>query len=359
MQTDPHERGSSMQQEPTNDAASTGAVYVQTNAAPNEVIAFRRADDGSLDLIGSAATGGEGDGAPHLQSQGPVTLTGDGHYLLVTNAASDDVSVFSVAADGSIELRERVHTGSTPRSVAERNGLVVVLNTGEPGLASFQVYAEGIERVEGGDQTLDPSHADPAQVAFSPDGTMVLITERATDSIVTYEVTADGTFGTSSEISSEGPTPYGFAFTSGGTLIVTEAFGAEKGAAAASSYAIEDGSLVARTSSVGNGRSEICWAVITPDDRFAFTTNFADGAVSRYAIAADGSLTLEDATAGISVDGMPGLRDEDITSDGRFLYAIDADGGRIYGWSVDAEGWLEPVGSWEGVPETVAGLAAS
>jgi 6-phosphogluconolactonase len=359
MQTDPHERGSSMQQEPTNDTASTGAVYVQTNAAPNEVIAFRRAADGSLDRIGSVATGGEGDGTPHLQSQGSVTLTGDGQYLLVTNAASDDLSVFSVAADGSIELRERVHTGSTPRSVDERDGLVVVLNTGEPGLASFRLHAEGIEPVEGGDQTLHTSDADPAQVAFSPDGTMVLITERATDSIVTYEVTADGTFGASSEIASEGPTPYGFAFTSGGTLVVTEAFGAEKGAAAASSYAIEDGSLVVRTSSVGNGRSEICWAVITPDDRFAFTTNFADGAVSRYAIAADGSLSLEDATAGISVDGMPGLRDEDITSDGRFIYAIDADGGRIYGWSVEAEGALEPVGSWEGVPETVAGLAAS
>ena len=56
---------------------------------------------------------------------------------------------------------------------------------------------------------------------------------------------------------------------------------------------------------------------------------------------------------------MPGLRDEALSSDGRFLYAIDADSGRIYGWSVDAEGSLEPVGSWEGVPETVAGLAAS
>ena len=142
-------------------------------------------------------------------------------------------------------------------------------------------------------------------------------------------------------VASEGPTPYGFAFTSGGTLVVTEAFGAEKGAAAASSYALEDGSLEARTSSVGNGRSEICWAVVTPDDRFAFTTNFADGAVSRFAIASDGSLSLEDATAGISVDGMPGLRDEDLSSDGRFLYAIDADGGRIYGWSVDAEGALD------------------
>jgi 6-phosphogluconolactonase len=348
-----------MQQRPMNSTASAGAVYVQTNAAPNEVITFRRADDGSLDLISSVATGGDGDGSPHLQSQGSVALTRDGRYLLVTNAASDDLSVFSVATDGSIELRERVHTGSTPRSVDESDGLVVVLNTGEPALASFRLDAEGIERVEGGDQALHSSDADPAQVAFSPDGSMVVITQRGTDSIVTYEVAPDGTFRASSEVASEGPTPYGFAFTSGGTLIVTEAYRAEKGAAAASSYAIEEGSLVARTSSVGNGRSEICWAVVTPDDRFAFTTNFADGAVSRYAIAADGTLSLEDATAGISVEGMPGLRDEALSGDGRFLYAIDADGGRIYGWSVDADGALGPVGSWEGVPETVAGLAAS
>jgi 6-phosphogluconolactonase len=277
----------------------------------------------------------------------------------VTNATSDDLSVFSVASEGSIELRDRVHTGATPRSVAERDGLVVVLNTGKPGLASFRVHAEGIEAVAGGDQALSASDADPAQVGFSPDGSMVVITARGTDSIVTYEVAPDGTFGASRTIASEGPTPYGFAFTSGGTLVVTEAFRAEKGAAAASSYVIVDGSLVARTSSVGNGRSEICWAVVTPDDRFAFTTNFADGAVSRFAIASDGSLSLEDATAGIAVEGMPGLRDEDLSGDGRFLYAIDADGCRIYGWSVGAEGSLEPVGSWGGVPATVAGLAAS
>ena len=347
-----------MQQTPRNGTAS-GAVYVQTNAAPNEVITFRWADDGSLDLIGSVATGGDGDGTPHLTSQGSVALTRDGRYLLVTNAASDDLSVFSVAADGSIELRERVHTGAAPKSVDERDGLVVVLNTGEPGLTSFRLDAEGIAPVEGGHQALDTSDADPAQVAFSPNGSMVVITQRGTDSVVTYEIAPEGTFGASSEVASEGPTPYGFAFTSDGTLVVTEAYRAEKGAAAASSYTIVDGALVARTSSVGNGRSEICWAVVTPDDRFAFTTNFADGAVSRYAIAADGSLSLEDATAGISVDGMPGLRDEALSSDGRFLYAIDADGGRIYGWSVDADGALELVGSWEGVPETVAGLAAS
>jgi 6-phosphogluconolactonase len=342
-----------MQQSPMNDTAS-GAVYVQTNASPNEVIAFRRVTDGSLELIGSVATGGDGDGAPHLPSQGSVALTRDGRHLLVTNAASDDLSVFSVADDGSIKLRERVHTGATPKSVTEYDGLVVVLNTGQPSLASFRLDADGIVPVEGGDQALGASGADPAQVAFSPDGSMIVITERGTDSIETYEVAPDGTFGASRTIASQGPTPYGFAFTSEGALVVTEAFRAEKGAAAASSYAIVDGSLEPRTSSVGNGRSEICWAVVTPDDRFAFTTNFADGAVSRFAIAADGSLSLEDATAGIAVDGMP-----DLSSDGRFLYAINADGGQIYGWSIEAEGSLEPVGSWDGVPATVAGLAAS
>src|SRR5215210_4428733 len=214
MQTDPHEKGSSMQQQPMNDTASASAVYVQTNAAPNEVITFRRADDGSLERLGSVATGGEGDGTPHLQSQGSVTLTGDGQNLLVTNAASDDVSVFSVAADGSIELRERVHTGATPRSVDESDGLVVVLNTGEPGLAAFRLHAEGIARMEGGHQALSTSDADPAQVAFSPDGSGVVITQRGTDSVVTYEVAPDDTFGASSEVASEGPTPYGFAFTS-------------------------------------------------------------------------------------------------------------------------------------------------
>jgi 6-phosphogluconolactonase len=346
-----------MQQASKGDA--TGAVYVQTNASPNEVIAFRRAADGSLERIGAVATGGDGDGMPHLTSQGSVVRTRDGRRLLVTNAASDDLSVFAIAGDGSIELRHRVPTGTAPKGVAEHDGLIVVLHTGKPGVAAFRIDDAGITPVVGADEALAASDADPAQVAFTPDGSMLVITERGTDSIVSYPVMSDGTLGAPRAIASSGPTPYGFAITSDGTLVVTEAFRAERGAAAASSYAVVDGSIVPRTASVGNGRSEICWAVITPDDRFAFTTNFADGAVSRYAIGADGSLALEDAAAGLAVDGMSGLRDEDLSSDGRFLYAIDADGGRIYGWGVGADGALDALGSWGGVPATVAGLAAS
>ena len=150
----------------------------------------------------------------------------------------------------------------------------------------------------------------------------------------------------------------GLRRTSNGTLVVTEAFRAEKGAAAASSYRVEGDTITPGTTSIGNGRSEICWAVISNDGRYAFTTNFADGAVSRYAIGMDGALTLEEATAGMTEDGRPGLRDQDLSDDGRFLYAIDADQGQIAAWSVDAKGNLSMVGSWGGVPTTVAGLAA-
>ena len=154
------------------------------------------------------------------------------------------------------------------------------------------------------------------------------------------------------------PTPYGFAVSPENVLVVTEAFRAEKGAAAASSYRIDGDAVMPVTASVGNGRSEICWAVVAPDGRSVFTTNFADGAVTRYAIGADGSLTLEDATAGITEDGRTGLRDEDLSADGAFLYAVDADQGQIVGWRVGDGGSLTWLGSWDGLPITVAGLAA-
>jgi 6-phosphogluconolactonase len=340
------------------DEAMAGAVYVQTNEIENRVIAFRRGADGSLEKAADASTGGEGDSVPHLTSQGSVRLTRDGRHLLVTNAASDDLSLFEIGDDGTPELRQQVPVGSAPKSVTERDGLVYALGTGKPAIVGFRIGMDGLEPLVGSERPLSSSDADPAQVGFTADGRALIVTERGTDSIVTYAVGDDGLLGDPRRFPSSGPTPYGFAITGSGALVVTEAFRAEKGAAAASSYRLMGDTVTPVTASVGNGRSEICWAVITPDDRFAFTTNFADGAVSRYAIRMDGSLTLEDATAGLAIDGRPGLRDEDLTPDGRFLYAIDADGGRIYGWAVDG-GSLRGIGSWGDVPTTVAGLAAS
>jgi 6-phosphogluconolactonase len=345
-------------EEQMNDA-TTGAVYVQTNdAADNRVLAFGRAGDGSLDTIGSYSTSGRGSGTPHLPSQGSVVLSGDGRHLLVANAGSDDVSVFEIGVNELTLTNTVASGGATPRSIAVHGELVYVLNTGDPSLAGFRIVADGLEPIEGSHTAL-AADADPAQVGFSPDGSMLVVTERGADAIAVFPVGADGMLGDSFVQPSSGPTPYGFAFTGDGTLVVTEAFRAQKGEAAASSYRLGTGSIEPVTRSLGNGRSEICWAVVSKDGRFAFTTNFADGAVSRYAIGADGSITLEDAAAGIAVDGQTGLRDEELSADGQFLYAIDADARRIFGWAVGDDGSLTQIGSWEGLPATVAGLAAS
>ncbi|MEO8475841.1 MAG: beta-propeller fold lactonase family protein [Actinomycetota bacterium] len=337
---------------------TAGAVFVQTNEPRNAVIVYERAADGRLARGSTVATGGAGSDTPHLPSQGSVVLSGDGRFLLITNAASDDVSVFSVHGT-EVTLVQTVAAGQAPRSIAERDGLVYVLATGKPGIAGFRLNDDGLIPIAGGEVSLSDASADPAQIGFTPDGSALVVTERGTDAIEIVPVAPDGMLGMGTVVPSSGPTPYGFAFTSDGRLVVTEAFRAEKGAAAASSYVFQDGALTPATASVGNGRSEICWAVISTDNRYAFTSNFADGAVSRYAIAADGSLTLEDPIAGSAVEGAAGLRDEDLSADGRHLYAIDADGGQIYGWSVGTGGALAPVGSWDGVPMTVAGLAAS
>jgi 6-phosphogluconolactonase (cycloisomerase 2 family) len=338
------------------DMSMEGAVFVQTNAAHNEVIAFTRSADGSLQTAGEFATGGAGDGSAHLPSQGSVTLTRDRRHLLVTNVMSNDVSVFAITG-AMLELTKTVPVGAAPRSVIEHDGLVYVLATGDAMIKGFRLVDGDLVPLEGGTRAL--STPDGAQVGFTPDGRALVVTERGGDKISSYAVGMDGMLGDARTIDSLGATPYGFAISNEGTLVVTEAFRAEKGAAAASSYRIDGDAIRPGTASIGNGRSEICWAVISNDGRYAFTTNFADGAVSRYAIGMDGSLTLEDATAAITEDGRPGLRDEDLSDDGRFLYAIDADQGQIVAWSVDERGNLSASGSWGGLPTTVAGLAAS
>lgn len=341
-----------------SEHATGGLVLVQSNEGDaNRVLVFRRSSDGLLESLGSFSTGGVGSGAAHLPSQGSVTLTADGQHLLVTNAGSDELSLFAVAADG-LTLLQTVSTGPAPRSVAEHDGLVYVLSTGDPSVTGLRLEHAKLTAVEGSTRMLDEG-ADPAQVGFSTDGRTLLVTERGANAIVAFGVGPSGVLGDPAAVPSSGPTPYGFAVTGSGVLVVTEAFGAQTGRAAASSYALGDTGPTAVSRSVGNGRSEICWAVVTGDGRFAFTTNFADGAVSRYEIGADGSLTLLDAVAGLTEDGRKGLRDAGLSGDGRFLYAIDADAQLLYGWAVDAYGALAPLGSWAGLPPTAAGLAVS
>ena len=339
----------------TTDQPIQGVVLVQSNEHSNRVIAFRRDEDGGLSPAGAVETRGAGNGTAHLQSQGSVIITGDGRGVLVTNAGSGDLSAFSVGTEG-LTLRATMATGKVPTSVAEHDGLVYVLNAGEPSATAFRFDDLGLTPLEGSTRSL-AAGGDPAQVGFSPDGRVLVVTERGTNAIMAFPVDESGQLGEPAMTPSSGPTPYGFAFSRTGVLVVTEAFGARVGKAAASSYMMNGHVPSPVSRSVGNGRSEICWAAVTGDGRYAFTTNFADGAVSRYDIDDGGALRLGDATAAVSVDGRKGLRDLGLSWESRFLYALDADSGQMYGWSVAADGALTTIGSWGGLPLTAGGLA--
>lgn len=345
--------------EQSNGTAS--AVYVQSNdAAGNEVLAFERRADGGLAPLGRYATGGRGTGEPHLASQSSIVLSDDGRRLLVVNAGSDDVSLFAVESHG-VALVDRLSSGgAAPTSCAISGDLVYVLNNGSPNIAGFRIDGGRLVALADSQRPLSSDDADPAQIAFSRDGRTLVVTERGTDSISTYVVDDRGYAAGPTTIASMGRTPYGFDFTADGRLVVTEAFGGAVGAAAASSYTLADsGALKLVSGSVADTRSEVCWAAVSKDGRFAYVTNFGDGTISSYQIAGDGSIVLKDAVAASTRLGEKGVRDEAISRDGRFLYAIDTDAQRVFAWTVGDGGELAAIGEFEGVPSTVAGLAAS
>jgi DNA-binding beta-propeller fold protein YncE len=126
-----------------HDGASH-ALFVQTdNLAGNQVVAYQRANNGTLSLAGTYDTGGlggqlNGSVVDHLASQGSLGYSSEYDLLFAVNAGSNTVSVFSVR-DDSLALEEIVPSGGTfPVSVAVHGDLVYVLNAENGG--SVQGY---------------------------------------------------------------------------------------------------------------------------------------------------------------------------------------------------------------------------
>lgn len=230
---------------PAAAAEAPGAVYTLTNsAAGNAVAVFDRAADGTLTAAGSVPTGGLGTGAG-LGSQGALALSGDGQRLYAVNAGSNTVTAFAVGPNGISSLGAVPSGGIRPISVSESHGLVYVLNAGDGvtagSISGFTADARGaLAPLAGSTRPLSAASVGPAQIGFSPDGTTLVVTEKATNQIVTYAVGAGGLASGASVYASSGPTPFGFAFDKRGTLIVSEAFGGA--ASALSSYALDGGS---------------------------------------------------------------------------------------------------------------------
>ncbi len=170
-----------------------GGVYAQTNdAAGNQVVAYSRAADGALTLLGRYDTGGLGTSRTRLSSQGSVELSKNHRWLYVTNVGSNEISVFSVRRHG-LTLVDKVASGGVmPNSVTVDGSLLYVLNNGGTGAGNITGFRIGhgseLTQLPGSTRPLSGLATDPAQVSFTPDGHSLIVTEKATNLIDTYSV---------------------------------------------------------------------------------------------------------------------------------------------------------------------------
>ena len=339
-------------------AQPAGRVFTLTNSTSgNAVQAYNRSSDGSLSPIGTFSTGGLGTGTG-LGNQGALALTPGHEQLIAVNPGSDTVALLRVLPH-ALKLKDVVASGGVkPISVTIHDDLVYVLNAGGS-ISGFELRGYHLQAIADSTRLLSGA-ASPgaAQVSFSPDGGVLLVTEKNTNLIDSYVVNGDGTATDPTPQASSGSTPFGFAFGPSGRAYVSEAFGGAPGLSAVSSYNVASaGALSVVTASLQDTQSAACWVVVTNDERFAYTTNTGSGNVSSFAIAANGSLTLLSAVAGTTGAGPIDMA---LTSGDGFLYTLDSGAHSISGFAVDPDdGSLASITTGvSGLPVGANGLAA-
>jgi 6-phosphogluconolactonase (cycloisomerase 2 family) len=359
--------------QPINTVAAinlkSGAVYVLTNQPSNAVIAFDRAADGTLSSIGTFSTGGSGNpvaqpGDPPtdpLASQGALILSGDNRFLFAVNAGSNEISVFAMDKNG-LTLVDKVNSGGDrPISLTLHKDVLYVLNEGgTPNITGFTVSNRGeLTPLSGSTRPLTGgSAADPAEVSFSNDGMLLVVTEKATNLIDVYVVGSDGIAGPPIPTPSNGVTPFGFAFDQRNNLIVSEAFGGAPNAAAVSSYTTAlNGISSVVSGSIPDFQTAACWIVIMNSGRYVYTTNTGSGSVSSYALDSSGALALLDSVAA-NTGAMSAPIDMALSKSSRYLYVHAAGLQTVEAFRVETDGSLTPIGSFGGLPFGAQGIAA-
>ena len=343
---------------PAASASTTGhrdfdhgreAVFVQTdNTAGNAVVVYDRAPDGTLTIAGTYPTGGlggmlTGSVVDHLASQGSLVYDRAHGLLYAVNAGSNTVSVFAVYGD-RLALRQVLSSGGTfPVSLTVHGDYVYVLNAlGAGSVYGYRVDGGQLSPIPGSSRTLGLTPVTgpnqftntPGQVAFTPDGSALLVTTKMNgNDIDVFSVGHGGRLSTSPVVNSEpGAVPFAISFDSRGTVLIAEA-----GPNALATFSLSDGVLTQLNIAL-TGQAATCW--VARAGRYFYVSNAGSGSVSGYKAGHDGSLTAlgNTATNAGTVDATSAAR-------GRFLYVQTGGAGIVDEYAVGFGGSLTPIGS--------------
>jgi 6-phosphogluconolactonase len=334
---------------------SAGAVFVMTNNVDkNEVIAYRRANDGALQESGRFATDGRGSGGNNdpLESQGSLTLSQDHSLLFAVNAGSGSVSVFRVNGSTLSLVDKVISGGSEPNAVAQHGNLVYVVNVGgSSSVVGFTLDHGKLKQNPNSTRFLSTNNSGAGGLAFSPDGSFLVVIERLTNAIDVFSVQGDGTLSPIVVNPSAGPGAFSVSFASNEAALVSETGppGVANGSAISSYEIAANGALSPISTSIPTLGAANCWNVVTPDGSFVYTSNAGSSTISGFAIANTGALTaLPGTVVGTNPEGSTNL-DIAVSSDGKFIYTLNSVAGAIGIFSVQKDGTLLNVGFASGV----------
>lgn len=335
------------------------AVFVMTNSPHrNEIIGYRPLADGSLQEVGRFFTGGRGSGGKvdPLSSQGSLVLSDDGNYLYAANAGSGTVSAFRVRG-ASLWLQDVQPTfGVEPNSIAQRGDLLYVANAAAASsVVGFHILNDGrLAPIPHSLTFLSGNEVRPGDIAISPDGRFLAVTERTTNNIDVFAIQQDGTLGTIVANHDATPGTFAFAFTPDGALVVTETGPAgEINASAVSTFLIDSsGKLTPVGVDIPTLGAAACWNIVTPNGKFTYVSNAGTSTISGYSIAPGGSLApLLGTVIGKNPPNSTNL-DLAVSNDSHFLYTLNGAAGTISTFAIQSNGSLV-------LRSLISGLSAS
>ena len=207
-----------------------GSVRFMTNQTANAVVTFsRNSKTGALTQIDTELTQGAGNPIPiepdpsvdPLASQNSLIVDEKGAYVYAVNAGSNDISVLAVEARGLRFVQKISSVGTRPISLTIHRKWLYVLNEGDtPIITGFSIGSGGrLTPIEGSTRPLvgGPT-ADPAQIGFNNDGSMLVVSEKNGNRFDLYNVDANGVAGPPTASPSYGMKPFGFVFGPRGHL---------------------------------------------------------------------------------------------------------------------------------------------
>jgi len=354
----------------------------------NQVVAYARGVDGSLQQLGVYDTGGVGEnirnsGANPLASQDPLIVSKDQRFVFAVNPGSESISSFVINDDysltpASLNVSTSGSSGAqNPVSLTIYQNILYVANTGnfvDANGAELGTLPEDRNRVNssiigftiGDDGTLTELAgseipgiaANVGSVEFSSDGLSLAVTERRTNEIITVGLDESRLPISESFINSVTDQPFGtdlYPADIGDILLVSEGNNGAPGLSALSSYLVQDdGSLTGISLSSGvegdpltTGFTFGCWVefVETPNGDFAYVSNTPDGVITSFEVSDAGELTLLESlagSAGIGGDDTQnggGVLDAEIAFP--YLYQVVNNDSRIAQYFINDQGGLD------------------